>query len=299
MNIKNYLLNSDSRFIEYVVVPLIILLIAFILAKVVRALLNKFVKGASTKLNVDPTKYNFLKNAVSFIIFILATIVIFQTIPALRAYGVTLFASAGVLAAIVGFASQSAFSNIISGIFIVIFKPFRVGDLISIGDLHTGEVEDITLRHTIIKNFENRRIVIPNSIISEQTITNSTLTDDKTCMFVTMSISYDSDIDLAMKIMQEEALAHPSHIDNRTPEDIEKGTQDVLVRLINFGDSSVNLRASVWAKHPVEGFAMKCDLHKSIKEKFDRAGIEIPYPYRTIVYKDPKHHAATTDKQAE
>ncbi|WP_245558460.1 mechanosensitive ion channel family protein [Fulvivirga imtechensis] len=250
--------------------------------------MSKFVKAASSKLNVDPTKYNFLKNAVSFIVFMIAIIVIFQSIPPLRAYGVTLFASAGILAAIVGFASQSAFSNIISGVFIVIFKPFRVDDIINIGELHAGVVEDITLRHTIIKNFENRRIVIPNSIISEQTITNSTLTEDKVCMFVFMGISYDSDIDLAMKIIQEEAEKHPFQIDNRSQEDVDKGIPEIIVRLIGFGDSSVNLRASVWASNPRDGFAMKCDLHKSIKERFDQEGIEIPFPYRTIVYKEKK-----------
>lgn len=287
MNIEG-LFSRDSSFVEYIVIPFIILVIAFILSKILRAILNRFVKAASSKLKVDPTKYSFLKNAVSFIIFILAIIAIFQSIPALRAYGVTLFASAGILAAIVGFASQSAFSNIISGVFIVIFKPFRVGDLINIGDMHAGEVEDITLRHTIIKNFENRRIVIPNSIISEQTITNSTLTDDKICMFIVMSISYDADIDLAMKIMQEEAEKHPFHLDNRSQEDIANSVPVVIVRLISFGESSVNLRASVWAKDPRDGFVMKCDLHKSIKERFDREGIEIPYPHRTIVYKENK-----------
>lgn len=287
MEFKNFL-AIDSKVVEYLIIPLIILLIAFVLSKILRLALTKFVKTASSKLKVDPTKYNFLKNAVSFIIFIIAVIAIFQTIPPLRAYGVTLFASAGILAAIVGFASQSAFSNIISGIFIVIFKPFSVGDLINIGELHSGEVEDITLRHTIIKNFENRRIVIPNSIISEQTITNSTLTEDKTCMFVSMGISYDSNVDLAIKIMQEEAGKHPFQIDNRSQEEIDKGEPETIVRLVSFGDSSVNLRASVWAKNPRDGFVMKCDLHKSIKERFDNAGIEIPFPYRTIVYKEKK-----------
>lgn len=284
----NDILDYDSKLVEYLIIPLIILVVAFIFSKILRLIMSKFVKAASSKLNVDPTKYNFLKNAVSFIVFIIAIIAIFQSIPPLRAYGVTLFASAGILAAIVGFASQSAFSNIISGIFIVIFKPFRVGDLINIGELHAGEVEDITLRHTIIKNFENRRIVIPNSIISEQTITNSTLTEDKVCMFVFMGISYDADIDLAIKIIQEEAEKHPFQIDNRTQEDIDKGIPEVIVRLVSFGDSSVNLRASVWAKNPGDGFTMKCDLHKSIKERFDQESIEIPYPHRTIVYKEKK-----------
>lgn len=284
--IKAYL--GSSKLIEYLVIPLIILIGAIILSKILRAVLTRFVKASSKKLNVDPTKYNFLKNAVSFVIFTFATVLIFQTIPMLKAYGVTLFASAGILAAIVGFASQSAFSNIISGIFIVIFKPFRVGDLIGIGEVHAGEVEDITLRHTIIKNFENRRIVIPNSIISEQTIINSTLTEDQTCMFVFMGISYDSDLDLAMQIMQEEAEKHPDHIDGRTKEELKEGLPDVVVRLISFGDSSVNLRASVWAKDPRLGFAMKCDLHRSIKKRFEEEGIEIPFPHRTIVYKEKK-----------
>lgn len=287
MEVREFL-SSDSKLVEYLIIPGIILIVALIASRILRLGLNRFVKTSSSKLNVDPTKYSFLKNAVSFIIFIIAAIAIFQSIPELRSYGVTLFASAGILAAIVGFASQSAFSNIISGIFIVIFKPFRVGDLINIGELHAGEVEDITLRHTIIKNFENRRIVIPNSIISEQTITNSTLTDDKVCMFVFMGISYDSDIDLAIKIIQEEAEKHPLQIDNRTQEDIEKGIPQIIVRLTSFGDSSVNLRASVWAKNPGDGFAMKCDLHKSIKERFDKEGIEIPFPHRTIVYKEKK-----------
>ena len=179
---------------------------------------------------------------MSFIVFLTAFILIFYMIPGLRDYGVTLFAGAGVLAAIVGFASQSAFSNIIGGIFLVIFKPFRVDDLISVGT-NTGRVEDITLRHTVIRNFENRRIVIPNSIISNETIINSTIVEEKICQFFEIGISYDSDVDKAMEILREEAMRHPNTIDNRTEEDIEKNTPVVEVRVIGFGDSSVNLRA--------------------------------------------------------
>ncbi len=276
----------EAWYMEYLVVPFGILLMAFALARVLRFFLDRSVKAASQTLKVDPTKYNFLKNALSSIVYISAIIIIFYSIPALKDYGLTLFASAGVFAAVIGFASQSAFSNIISGIFIVIFKPFRVGDIVNIGDLHSGEVEDITLRHTIIRNFENRRVVIPNAIISNETIINSHLTEETTCMFVIMGISYDSDIDLAMRIMQEEAMKHPNFVDHRTEEDVQNGEPPVIVRLISFGDSSVNLRASVWAADPSRGFVMRCDLYKSIKERFDHEGVEIPFPYRTIVYKE-------------
>ncbi|MTI20341.1 mechanosensitive ion channel family protein [Fulvivirga sp. RKSG066] len=281
-------MSIDQQYIDYIIFPLAVLAGAFFLSRVLRYFIRRFVKRMSESMKLDPTKYNFLSNAINFIILILAVMVIFYHIPQLKQYGVGIFASAGVLAAIVGFASQSAFSNIVSGVFIVLFKPFRVGDHISLSKGNSGEVEDITLRHTVIKNYENRRIVIPNSIISDDTIVNSSLNEDKTCMYVLFGISYDSDIDLATKIMQEEAMKHPDILDNRSAADKRDGSPMVVVRLIDFGDSSVNLRAYVWATDPMVGFMMKCDLHKSIKKRFDAEGIEIPYPHRTIVYKDKK-----------
>lgn len=278
------ILAFRNETLEYVFFAFAVFLVAFIISNVLRFSLNRLIKTASGNLNVDPTKYNFLKNAVSFIVYLAALIVIFYKIPGLRDYGVTLFAGAGVIGIIVGFASQSAFSNIISGIFLVIFKPFRVGDLVKIGE-HAGTVQDITLRHTVINNFENRRIVIPNSIISDETIINSSMTEDKVCAFLEMGISYDSSIDEAIRIMQEEAMKHPNLIDNRTEEDKKNGIPQVVVRVIGFGDSSVNLRGYTWASSSREAFIMKCDLHKSVKEAWDAAGIEIPFPYRTIVYK--------------
>ena len=282
------MMNIHSELLNDIIISTIILTVAFIVTKLLRYSLSKFLVLASHNLNVDATKYNFLKNALSFIVFIVAIVVIFYRIPALRDYGVTIFAGAGVFAAIIGFASQSAFSNIITGIFLVIFKPFRVGDHVRIGNDLSGEVEDITLRHTIINNYENRRIVIPNSVISNETIINSTLSENKTCMYIPMGISYDSDVNLAIKIIQEEGEKHHNFLDVRDQIEKEDGKPAVLVRLIDFGDSSVNLRGYVWAKDPIQGFAMKCDLNKSIKERFDSEGIEIPFPHRTIVYKDKK-----------
>lgn len=283
-------LNIENQLLENLIFTIIVLVIAMIVSKVLRYFLNRSVVAASGKLNVDPTKYNFLKNAVSFLIFTAAIIIIFYKIPGLKDYGVTLFAGAGVLGIIIGFASQSAFSNIISGIFLVIFKPFSVGDAVKLGE-HAGTVQDITLRHTVINNFENRRIVIPNSIISDQTIVNSSMTEFKVCMFLEMGISYDSNIDKAMEIMQQEAQKHPFYIDNRTEEEKKENIPPVIVRLIGFGDSSVNLRGYIWANTSREGFVMKCDLHKSVKEKWDAAGIEIPFPYRTIVYKNEQKNS--------
>jgi small conductance mechanosensitive channel len=278
-------MNQLGNFWDYLFFAVIVLSVAVIVGRTIRFVIGRGVKGASRKLNVDPTKYKFLKNAVEFIVYIIAFIIIFNAIPPLKDYGTALFAGAGVLAAIVGFASQSAFSNIISGIFIVIFRPFSVGDRVRIGQIYSGDVEDITLRHTVIKDFENRRIVIPNAVINNETIINATMEDEKVCMFIELGITFESNVDLAMALMVEEAKKHPFCIDNRKEEDLAKNKPLIEVRLVNFTDSAVQLRAYAWANSAANGFEMKCDLLKSIKARFDASGIEFAYPHRTVYLK--------------
>jgi small conductance mechanosensitive channel len=275
-----------GNFWDDVLFAVIVFGISFIIGRILRLIIGRLVKGASTKLKVDPTKYNFLKNAVEFIVYIIALIIIFNSIPRLRDYGTALFAGAGVLAAIVGFASQSAFSNIVSGVFIVIFRPFRVGDRVRVGQLYSGDVEDITLRHTVIKDFENRRIVIPNSVVNNETIINSTLTNEKICIFLEIGISFDSDVDRAMKIMEDEALKHPLLQDNRSYEETEQGLSKVVVKVINITETGLQLRGWVWASDPSSGFDMKCDLLKSIKHRFDQENISLAYPQRVIYIRE-------------
>jgi small conductance mechanosensitive channel len=279
-------MNLIGNYWDHIFFAFVVLSIAIVIARILRFSIGRFVKTASRKLKVDPTKYNFLKNAVEFIVYIAAFIIIFNSIPRLKDYGTALFASAGVLAAIVGFASQSAFSNIVSGIFIVIFKPFSVGDRVRVGQVYQGDVEDITLRHTVIKDFENRRIVIPNTVISNETIINATLTDQNICIFLELNISFSSNVDVAMDIMREEALKHPLCCDNRTEDERGKKTPQVDVRLLGFTESGMHLRAYVWAKNPSEGFDIKCDLNRSIKQRFDQAGVEFAIPQRTILIRE-------------
>lgn len=268
-----------------ILTSVLIVALALIFSRIVRKLLKTFFDQSSAHLNVDPTRFRFFRNMVDLLIFTTAGMIIIYSIPSLRTLGLTLFASAGIFAAIVGLASQQAFSNIISGIFIVIFRPFRVNDVIKVGSLDMGTVEDITLRHTVIRTFENRRLVIPNTVISEQTVLNSSIVDEKVCMFLEMRIGFGSDIDKAISILQSECMKHPSFIDNRSEEEKSNNVHPVVARVLSIGDSAVNIRAWVWASDPIKGFEMKCDLLKSVKEHFDREGIEIPFPYRSIVQK--------------
>ncbi len=275
-------LNSILKYGSFVV---IILIVSYFLSRTLKYILGKYIDVQTKTLDNDATSYNFLKHAISFFIIIVATIIIFYTIPSLRELGLTLLASAGLIAAILGLAAQEAFANIISGIFIVIFKPFRVGDLIEITN-QRGIVEDITLRHTVIRNVENRRLIIPNSVISNETIINSHIKDEKICNLVEIGISYDSNIDKAISIIQDQAIKHPNCLDERNEEQKLNNEPIVIVRVLGYGESAINLRAYIWSSNSLSGFIMRCDLYKSIKDEFDKNNIEIPFPHRTIVYKN-------------
>ncbi|MBT4858659.1 mechanosensitive ion channel family protein [archaeon] len=274
----NLLLNS------LVFRVLLIVIGTYILSKIVKKVIDNFANIPSRKKT--HVQFSFLKHLFTGFIYLIGIGLIVYIIPPLRTISMSVFASAGLLAVILGFAAQQAFSNIISGIFIAIFRPFKVGDRIKLQTNIVGNVEDITLRHTIILTFENKRIVIPNSVISNEIIENSSLGDEKICKFIEIGISYDSNIKKAKKIMQQEAMKHKLFLDNRTKQEKEANEPAVIVRVLGFGDSSVNLRAYVWSKTPSEAFKMGCDLNESIKERFDNEGIEIPFPYRTIVHKE-------------
>ncbi len=277
-------LLENQTFRQWVFV-VAVLLSAFLVTFVLRKLLNMFIRKYAEKLKTDPTHFSFIKNSLGFVIYTIAFIVIFYGIPQLRALGTALFAGAGVLALVIGFASQQAFSNIVSGVFILVFKPFRVTDVIEFKDGQMGVVEEITLRHTIIRDFSNRRIIIPNSVISEETIINSSIQDEKIKKHVTFSISYDSNIDKAIDIIRDEAMKHPLLLDNRTPQEIVEGVPVVAVRVVGWSGSSIDIKALTWSTNHGNAYMLKCDLLKSVKERFDEEGIEIPFPYRTVVFK--------------
>ena len=270
-------------------VTVIVIIFGTILSQyLVKRAFKRFEKSRASSDIEDPTNYRFLYYTLIALIYVTGISLAIWNIPSLRHVAQSLLASAGILAIVIGFASQQALGNIISGIFLVIFKPYRINDRITVKDTLSGIVEDINLRHTIIRNFENQRIVIPNAIISNEVLVNSNYNDDKVCRFVEVGISYSSDIDKAKEIIAEEITNHPNNIDVRTAEEVESGVPRVTVKVLTLAESSVNLRGWAWAADPAGGFVMQCDVLESIKKRFDREGIVIPFPQRTISYLENK-----------
>ena len=265
--------------IKVVVIYILLLALVYLERRLFKRVINR-----REKYSADKTNLIFLRNIVIYTTYTIGFLSIFDQIPGLQQLSKTLLTGAGILAAAVGFGSQQAISNIVSGVFMVLFKPFRIGDQIDLGGENKGTVVDISLRHTTIRNSENKMIIVPNNVLNNQSIVNSSILNSS-CTFVIVGVSYRSDVNRAMAIMQEEALKHPLLIDQRTKADKDKGAPQVVVRVIDWVNSAVNLRATIWAANADNAFVMKCDLLKSIKERFDQESIEIPSPYTTVVLK--------------
>jgi small conductance mechanosensitive channel len=172
----------------------------------------------------------------------------------------------------IGFAMQDVIKNFVAGIFIFTDRPFRLGDWIK-WDGNSGIVEDISLRVTRVRTFDNELLTVPNSQLTDGVIKNPVAKGQLRLKFV-FGIGYDDDIDRATEIILEEAENHEGIMDDPGP----------TVRLIELGDSSVGLQSRIWIDDPsrADFVKIRAEYIKAVKERFDEADINIPYPNRTI-----------------
>ena len=230
-----------------------------------------------------------LMRSKTILIYTVCTYAILDLFTPFQTVLKTILAGSGVLAVVIGLAAQEAAGNFINGMMILIFQPFRIGDLIKIneGEL-LGTVSDITLRHTIIKTMENTKIIIPNSVIDKAVLENITAVGNQKGNFLELEISYESDLQKAMAIIAEEIKQHPNYMDIRSPQQIKQGDPEVVTRLVEFGENGMRLKTTVYSKNNAQGYAMLSDIRIAIKQRFDKEGIEIPYPHRSISIKAEK-----------
>ncbi|MCK0131776.1 mechanosensitive ion channel family protein [Flavobacteriaceae bacterium F08102] len=277
-----YPLDSGLSIIAYC---LFVILIFWLISRLARFLLVTYIKRNNKDDLYRITRLKFIKNSIKFFAGVGIFFVLVFTVPAFRSKATLIFSGAGILAAIIGFAAQAAVSNLIAGLFIVIFKPFRVGDYIRLDTTRVGIVEDITLRHTVINNFENKRLIIPNSIISTESILNHTIQDSYILSFNNFHVSHLADIDQVKKIIKEEALKLNYVIDNRTPEAVLANAEYVEVRVIEIEDYRILLRAYIWINEPFNEFKLQCALREAVHKRFLAENIPLPVP-RHIILKD-------------
>ena len=263
-----------------------IIVLTFVASKLVDRFINHQFEMASRRMDVDETAYRMIRHTSVALVYVFGLVLIIMRFPTLQNLSFAIFAGAGFLGIVVGLAAQSTMSNIISGVSLAIFRPFRVGDRVNIRDDY-GKISDITLRHTVVKTWDNRRLIIPNHVISDEAIINWTIEEPTVCWPIDIGISYDSDIDLARKIMVEEGRKNKNTMSFSELRKYDKkfSDDDVSVLLTGLGDFSVNLKLFVWLRDRSFAYGAGCEIREAVKKRFDKEGIEIPFPYRTLVYK--------------
>lgn len=291
---QHALLNNKFKLVLYLGV---LTVVTIVVASMLNLWFKHIVKRRIAE-NEDATNVKFLRYVAVAGVYLTGLLLGLLAIPSLHGVAQTALGGAGVIALIAGISSQEALSNLVGGMFIIAFKPFRVGDLVAIDSSITGTVTDITLRHTVIRTWQNRRVIIPNSIINKEKVVNYDLEEQKCCEFIEVGISYDSDVDLAKKILQEECEKHSFILDNRTVAENQEGLPVVRVALIELGDSAVVLRAWAWAETYLKSLAIKRDVFETVKKRFESNGIEIPFPHRTLVMKEAEKQSRTNDQIA-
>jgi len=279
-SILNYFdLDSTSGIALY---SIVIIVICWVFSRLSRILVILFLKRRFTKETFGETRLKFTRNSLRFVFGMIGVLIIIFTVPIYKEQVGYIFSGAGILAAIIGFAAKDAISNLIAGLFIVLFRPFRIGDYIKL-DRGMGIVEDITLRHTIINTFENKRLIIPNSVISTESVLNFTIQDAKIVSFNNFMVGLDTDIDLAKSIISEEASKLDFVIDNRTPKAVIEGSPEFDVRMMEVTDTAIHIRAYIWLSDPLEEFKMKSLFVEAVHKRFKKEGIPLPIPLRKIV----------------
>jgi small conductance mechanosensitive channel len=216
----------------------------------------------------DPTAVQFLGQLSRLAIYVFALLSYIYMIPLLRQFGGVWLTSVGVVSVIVGIAAQSTLGNLISGVSLLLYRPFKLGDRLQVmspSGLESGVVESLSLGYTTLKTDDDRRILIPNSVMAGQTSINISLLGRRAMAVVTVSVGYNADIKKARMILIECAKANPHK------------AEFVSCRISALSDSGTTMILTVHCPENVPAAEVKSDLLDAAKKRFDADGIPITH----------------------
>ena len=223
----------------------------------------------------------FLRSISKGLLSIMACICISGLLTTTKALSATLLTSSSLLVAIVGFAAQQVLADVISGVMLSWSRPFNLGEKVNISSLGiSGIVEDLTVRHTVIRTYHNSRMIIPNSVINKAIVENSNYNNDYIGNYMEIAVSYESDLDHAIEVMRDTIASHPLVADIR--EDRTVGNK-VNVAVKELAQDGIILKATVWTENIDDNFTACSEIRRLIKMNFDAEGISIPYRHVHVV----------------
>ena len=250
------------------------LTMTYLVAYVVNVVLKRYAQAAAFRGRSAQTVITFVRRVVlAIVILVGVAAATFTSFPQAGGAIASIFIAAGFGSIVIGLAAQSTLSNIFAGMIISTAQPFKLDDAV----LFQNEwcwVEDIRLTFTVLKTWDNRRLVVPNQMFLTNSLINYTLNDSSKLVIVYVQVPYDVDLDEAIELMKDEVRRHPSFVE-------VPGLP--IVHVMEFNESGILLRLLGNAKDQPTNFQMSKDLLYSIRKAFLAHGIRISYPRREIV----------------
>lgn len=277
-------LNSEKGGVKWALNAskfVIIMAIFYGLALMIGKLLEKANRNAKTMSQLQREFLNmFTRRAIIATGLLIAVSTIGIAVTPLLA----LITAAGL---VIGLALQGTLSNFASGLLLLFYRPFDIGDAIDAGGT-AGTVDSMNLMSTIIRTWDNKVTVVPNNNIWGNTITNISRTNRRRVDMV-FGISYSDSIEKAQSILVKIAKEHPNTLDDPEP----------VVRVHELGDSSVNFIVRPWVR-PADYWEVYWSITRKVKEEFDENAVSIPFPQRDLhLYQESKLAISTTEHSKE
>ncbi len=261
-NVTNWIANNGVDWGIKIVIAIAI----FIIGKIVARIVSNLLKKALQKSGIDSMLVDFM-GSISYGVLIVA--VVLAAVDSLGVNVTSLMAIVAAAGLAVGLALKDSLSNFASGVMIIIFRPFKIGDFVTAGGA-AGVIDEIGLFATLMHTADNQRIIIPNSAILGGNIINTSALPTRRIDLV-IGIGYDDNIgqarDIIMRIIESNELIL---------KDPAPG-----VAVAELGDSSVNLNVRPWV-NSADYWGVRAELLEGIKVKLDEAGISIPYPQQDV-----------------
>ncbi len=254
--------DNISPFLWQIVTAVLILVLGWIASKII----VRITKSYLLKANIDQLLVNF---ATSILYWTLLLVIIIAALSSLGIDTTALIALLGAAGIAIGIALQDSMKNFASGVLLIVFRPFDIGDFVEAGGT-SGVVEEITLFSTMMRTGDNRSVIVPNGAIYDDTITNNSARDTRRVDMV-FGIGYEDDMRKARDIMMDILKA-----DERILTDPEPA-----IALAELADSSVNFNVRPWCAS-ADYWAVKSDITEKIKLAFDENSISIPYPQMDV-----------------
>lgn len=256
------LIPASENLIFRFVLVVVTILIAFFVSKLVTFHFRRSFKDKMSKDHLE-----IVLKVISYSIIII--VILFFVLPTLNVQASSILVAGSVVGLVIGFASQSIVGNLISGLFLIIERPIKVGNLVNI-DGNSGTVEDISIISTIIRTYDGLYVRIPNEKVFTTTITNLVANVARRFDYI-VGIRYEDDADQAIKIIENLISENPFALKNPAP----------LVFVETLGDNAVNILVRIWA--PVtDWYSVKTEMLGIIKKTLEENGIEIAFPQRTV-----------------